>query len=119
MMPSTSRWFLQIGFQVWQVPGVSRAWHYEFANGSYVLVTDPGGYDLPELGGPYAAIALSLADEVIGHQERLRSTRQLVYWLRHIIRLCAFRRDQTTSNGPLWSRASRHLDTESGMLANS
>ncbi len=91
MIPTTETWFWRLGFQVWQVPGMSRAWRYEFIEGSYVLVTDLGGYDLPELGGPYAVMSLSPTDELIESHEWLHSTGQLFRWFKHTERLISNR----------------------------
>lgn len=90
-MPATSRWFLRLGFEVWHVPGISRAWRYDFADGSFVLVTDLGGYDLPEPGGPYSAMSLSAANELVDYQEWLRDTKDLFRWFSRMSRLCARR----------------------------
>ncbi len=90
-MPATSRWFLRLGFEVWHVPGISRAWRYDFADGSFVLVTDLGGYDLPEPGGPYSAMSLSAANELVDYQEWLRDTKDLFHWFSRMSRLCARR----------------------------
>lgn len=105
-MPATSSWFTECGFQVFQVPGVSRAWRYEFLGGLYVLVTDVGGYDLPEIGGPYAAMSLSCRDELLEIQTWLRGTRELHRWLRHIQRRSQFESRQFhaasfSTNSPL------------------
>lgn len=91
MIPTIGTCFWRLGFKVWQVPGMSRAWRYEFTDGSYVLVTDLGGYDLPELGGPYAVMSLSPTDELIESREWLHSTGQLFRWLKHTERLIAKR----------------------------
>jgi hypothetical protein len=78
--------FLKLGFDVWHVPGVSRAWRYNFTDGGYVLVTDPGGYDLPEFGGPCVALLLTEADDVIEGPAWCSGTRQLIYWFRRACR---------------------------------
>ena len=98
MIPTTETWFWRLGFQVWQVPGMSRAWRYEFTDGSYVLVTDLGGYDLPDLGGPYAVMSLSPTDELIESHEWLHSTGQLFRWFKHTERLI-FKRTQSSRPG--------------------
>jgi hypothetical protein len=64
-MPATDHWFSRLGFEVFHSPGISRAWRYEFDDGRFLLVTDLGGYDLPEPGGPYSAILLSRSNEVL------------------------------------------------------
>lgn len=82
MHPSTSPEFVRLGFHVWSVPGVSRAWRYEFEDGRFVLVTDPGGYDLPEPSGPYVAICLSCRDEQLDFQPLLRDMKAVYRWFR-------------------------------------
>jgi hypothetical protein len=86
-MPKTSEWFTRVGFTVDHTPGVARAWRYEFAGGNYVLVTSLDGFDLPERGGPYSSMLLSASDQLIEHQEYLKSTRQLIYWFAHAARV--------------------------------
>jgi hypothetical protein len=80
--------FQRLGFHIWHLPGVSRAWRYEMINGSCVLITDLGGYDLPEPNGPYAAIALSSTDDLIEVQTCLRDPQEAVRWFRRILRSC-------------------------------
>jgi hypothetical protein len=91
MTSSTGRWFVQLGFRVFHVPGMSRAWQFEFNDGSYVLITDIGGFDLPEPGGPYAVMALSRSDEMLDLQPFLSSARDVFYWFRRMSRLSAAR----------------------------
>lgn len=90
-MPRTSRLFPKLGFEVWQVPGVSRAWRCELPDGSFLLVTDVGGYDLPDPGGPYSAIGLTRANDLIELESILPATKDLCRWLGHMKRLAAFR----------------------------
>lgn len=82
MSPSTSPEFVRLGFHVWSVPGVSRAWRYEFDDGRFVLVTDTGGYDLPEPTGPYVAICLSGRNEQLDFQPLLRDMKAVYRWFR-------------------------------------
>lgn len=86
-MPRVSQTFLRLGYEVWSVPGVSRAWRREFADRSYLLITDIGGYDLPEVGGPYAGMYLSAHDELIECVPWIPNSRNLFGWLRHTERL--------------------------------
>lgn len=88
-MPTTSDWFLRFGFTIWHTPGVSRAWRYDFAGGNYILVTGLDGFDLPEWGGPYAAMLFSPTDEMVEFQEYLKTTRQFVNWFRRVPRMLA------------------------------
>ncbi len=86
-MPATGAWFVALGFETWHTPGVSRAWRYEFADGSYLLVTDLGGYDLPLPGGPYAGLCLSSRDEPIASATCLCGTHELLGWMRRVARI--------------------------------
>lgn len=86
-MPRISPTFLRLGYEVWSVPGISRAWRREFADRSYLLITDIGGYDLPEIGGPYAGMYLSATDELIECVPWMFSARNLFGWVRHTERL--------------------------------
>lgn len=90
-MPRISRLFPRLGYEVWQVSGVSRAWYRELPDRSYVLITDIGGYDLPEVGGPYAGMYLSAQNELIEFAPWLRHTAALSDWLRHVTRLAGYR----------------------------
>ncbi len=86
-MPRISRIFLRLGYEVFHVPGVSRAWRHDFGDRSYLLITDLGGYDLPEPGGPYAGMYFSARDELIECIPLMSSPRTLLGWIRHTERL--------------------------------
>ena len=90
--PTKSYWFVEMGFEESHSPGVSRAWRYQFADGSFVLVTDVGGYDLPPLRGPYSGMHLSAQLELLDIAPLVRSTRDLYRWLRHRQRKQRFER---------------------------
>jgi len=75
------------GWEVWHVPGLSRAWRCEFSDGHAILVTSVDGFDLPEGGGPYAALYLSPHDDCLAHEDYLAGPRQLARWLRRMHRL--------------------------------
>jgi len=89
-MTPIDRWLDGCGFDVWHVPGVSRCWRLQLSAGDSVLITDPGGYDLPEPGGPYLAICLTAGDDPLEGPTLLTETRQLVVWLRHVQRLVIY-----------------------------
>jgi hypothetical protein len=91
-MPATSRWFVEMGFAVFCVPGISRAWQYELEDGSYLLVTDIGGYDFPPPGGPYSCMHLSRRNELLEFAALLWRTGELFQWLRHVQRKALFER---------------------------
>lgn len=97
-MPATSRLFVDLGFQVWHIPGVSRAWKREYADGSFLLITDPGGYDLPEPKGPWSGMYLSGRDEFIEDAPLAERMKEIVRWIHHTERLLM--RRQTAANSP-------------------
>jgi hypothetical protein len=75
------------GWDVWHVPGFSRAWRREFPDGHSVLVTGIDGFDLPDDGGPYAALYLSPHDDCVEHDDYLAEPRHLVRWLGRMDRI--------------------------------
>jgi hypothetical protein len=85
-MPATSPVFTRLGFDVCSVAGVSRAWRYEFDDGCSLLVTDIGGFDLPEPHGPFAALCMSRGDEQVDFQPLLCDTKALYRWFRRQVR---------------------------------
>ncbi len=80
------KWFPALGFSVLHMPGISRAWRFEFADGSYLLVTDLEGYDLPQAGGPYSAVWLSAQDELFEHTPMLSQTKDRYRYWQHCVR---------------------------------
>ena len=68
----------QLGFHVWCVAGISRAWRRFAQHGSYVLVTDIGGFDLPEPNGPYQVVPLTAQDDFVDGQSPIWRASQLV-----------------------------------------
>ncbi len=83
--------FGRLGFQVWHCPGVSRAWRRILPAGDSVLITDVGGFDLPERGGPYAALLLSPRDELVEFEPFFERLGDLVHWIRHTERRVSVR----------------------------
>ena len=88
-----NRHMKQLGFHIWCVGGVSRAWRRFQRDGSYLLVTDVGGYDLPESTGPYLAMQLSATDELVEAGSLIQRAALLVRWLRRLERLTKQERD--------------------------
>ena len=76
-----SHWLTSLGFVAAHQPGVSRAWRLDLDDG-YLLVTDVGGYDLPEVGAPASAYAFSLQDDLLEFEELLVDSRALHDWVR-------------------------------------
>lgn len=85
-MPAPVHWLMRIGFQVSHVPGVSRAFHREFEDGSFIVITDLGGFDLPEPCGPFEALWLSARYDPLEHIDSFASSRELARWIRHVER---------------------------------
>src|SRR5262245_30247945 len=81
--------FLQLGYELFHTPGVSRAWRHEYPDRSYLLITDIGGYDLPEPGGPYSGMYLSAGGDLIEIIPFARHTRDLFRWVQHTERLAS------------------------------
>lgn len=84
-MKITRRWFLKLGFQVENTPGVARAWRLEFQNGDSILLTDREGFDLPLFDEPASGLWLSRSGTVIEFQEEITSNEDFFRWLRKII----------------------------------
>jgi hypothetical protein len=87
----TAEQMRRLGFHVWHRGGVCRAWERLLSDGSYILVTDVGGYDLPDPAGPYSGWLLSAADSLLECRTLLQTPRQLCRWLRHADRIAARR----------------------------
>lgn len=104
-MPRISLMFLQLGYELFHVPGISRAWRREFADRSYVLVTDIGGYDLPEPGGPYAAMHLSSRYDLLDINPCLFTTRELFVWIQRLERIAARQSLQNKTATPVAVRS--------------
>jgi hypothetical protein len=79
--------FAEADWQIWHVPGFSRSWRREFPDRCYLLVTNIDGFDLPESGGPYAALSLSPYDDVLYHETFLPDSRELMRWVRRMERM--------------------------------
>jgi hypothetical protein len=75
-------WFQVQGFTIVHTPGISRAWRFDFSDGGCLLVTDVGGFDLPEPGGPYSATCLSRREELVEFVPLLRRTKDLHRYFR-------------------------------------
>lgn len=69
-------------FVVYHTPGIARALMHCGSSGNYILLTDIGGFDLPDPGGPFVAQQLSVDDRLISGPETLADRQQLVDWLR-------------------------------------
>lgn len=77
----TAAWFAAQGFTIWHVPGMSRTWRRELPDGSYLLVTDPSGFDLPAAGEACAAMHLGGHDEALNYTADIVDEIALLAWI--------------------------------------
>ncbi|QDT56902.1 hypothetical protein Pan44_49640 [Caulifigura coniformis] len=75
------------GWKQDHIPGISRGWRREFPDGSWLLVTNVDGFDLPDPGGPYVATYLTRQDEPLHHADYLADPRELIRWVHRMNRL--------------------------------
>ena len=74
-------WLHALGFSVVLAPGISRAWRAELRDGRYILITDIGGFDLPDPKDPFSAACLSMQDELLEFAPLLSSTTDLLKFM--------------------------------------
>ena len=74
--------WIERAFGVIQKPGVSRAWRRTERDGTEIILTDLGGFDLPNRDGPFCAIHLDGEDRVVAGPKVLYSRLALAVWLR-------------------------------------
>ncbi|OJW22206.1 MAG: hypothetical protein BGO49_19465 [Planctomycetales bacterium 71-10] len=91
--PISSHWLARLGFVMSHQPGVSRAWRLDVGD-DYLLVTDVGGYDVPEPGAPASAYAFTRSDDLLEFEEVLIDSRSLHGWVRSASRRCRRRSRQ-------------------------
>lgn len=78
---SEGHWLAALGFELVHEPGMSRAWRLDLGEG-YLLVTDVGGYDLPDVGAAASAYLFTRWDELEEFAEALLDARALHGWVR-------------------------------------
>jgi hypothetical protein len=110
-MATAEAWFKHAGFYVWHCPGISRAWRLDLDDGSFVLVTDLDGFDLPYPGGPFSGCFLSSADELIEAEPELCGSRELIDWFRHITRLFAANKQRRLEQRQEYNAKQKEADT--------
>ena len=74
--------WIERGFQMVQKPGVSRAWLRLESDGRQLILTDTGGFDLPDREGPFQICILDRDDEVTDGPTELPNRLALARWLR-------------------------------------
>ncbi|MBB3209580.1 hypothetical protein FHS27_005420 [Rhodopirellula rubra] len=76
-----SHW-IERAFSLTHTPGIARSWQRVEPNGSLIVLTDAGGFDLPSREGPFLATHLSAHDELLSGPELLPTRLSLAVWLR-------------------------------------
>lgn len=73
--------WVQRGFRVDHRPGVSRAYVREEPQGDFFLLTDPGGFDLPDQNGPFQITHFSAQQDVLDGPCDFANRLELAAWL--------------------------------------
>ncbi len=74
--------WIERGFRVFHKPGVSRAWIRVESDGRQLILTDTGGFDLPNRNGPFQICVLNQDDEFTEGPVTLPNRLALARWLR-------------------------------------
>ncbi|MFG0288433.1 MAG: hypothetical protein ACF8CQ_09665 [Rhodopirellula sp. JB044] len=74
--------WIENGFEVQHTPGVSRSLIRIETNGDYFLLTDSGGYDIPNDDGPFRIMQLSRTGMLIDGPTNFGNRLALAAWLR-------------------------------------
>lgn len=74
--------WIERAFRVEHVPGVARSWQRFEPDGSLIILTDAGGFDLPNRNGPFYATHLGQDDLVLAGPIQLPTRLSLAVWLR-------------------------------------
>lgn len=74
--------WIERAFRVEHQPGVARSWQRIEPDGSLIVLTDEGGFDLPSRDGPFLACHFSSDDELLGGPDPLPTRLALAVWLR-------------------------------------
>lgn len=74
--------WIERGFQMVHKPGVSRAWVRVESDGRQLILTDTGGFDLPDPNGPFQICIFNRVDEVTDGPVELPNRLALARWLR-------------------------------------
>ena len=63
-------------------PGISRAWVRVESDGRQLILTDPGGFDLPGRDGPFLVCMIGRDNEILDGPVQLSNRLALARWLR-------------------------------------
>lgn len=74
--------WIERGFRVEHRPGISRAWVRVEKDGRQLILTDPGGFDLPCRDGPFQVCMVSRDNEMLDGPVQLGNRLSLARWLR-------------------------------------
>ncbi|MEM6365691.1 MAG: hypothetical protein AAF745_14780 [Planctomycetota bacterium] len=73
--------WIERGFRLLHKPGVSRAWVRVESDGRQLILTDIGGFDLPNRDGPFLICIINRDDELIDGPVELPNRLALARWL--------------------------------------
>ncbi|MEO1615484.1 MAG: hypothetical protein AAFV88_06515 [Planctomycetota bacterium] len=74
--------WIERGFQVVHKPGVSRAYVRIEDDGRQLILTDSGGFDLPNRDGPFHICVINRDDQMVDGPVVLPTRLALARWLR-------------------------------------
>lgn len=74
--------WIERGFRLEHAPGISRAWVRTEPDGRQLVLTEPGGYDLPSRDGPFQICLFGSDDQVLEGPVEIHSRLALAHWLR-------------------------------------
>lgn len=74
--------WIERGFKVHHKPGVSRAFIRTEADGRQLILTDLGGFDLPNRNGPFLICVIDRNDQLVDGPVELPTRLALARWLR-------------------------------------
>lgn len=80
------RW-LELQFGVTQTPGVARALTHFENNGDQTIITDAGGFDLPNRNGPFLVYRVARDGRTLDEPTLIESRHILARWLYNRIRI--------------------------------
>ncbi|OYP34224.1 hypothetical protein [Rhodopirellula sp. MGV] len=74
--------WIERAFRVEHRPGIARSYWRVEPDGTIIMLTDEGGFDLPSRDGPFLAIHMDRDNNVLCGPECLPTRLSLAVWLR-------------------------------------
>ena len=74
--------WIERGFSMHHKPGISRAWVRVEPDGRQLILTSPGGFDVPSRDGPFHACIINRDDQMVDGPIELPTRLALARWLR-------------------------------------